>query len=32
VVIATHAKELIRKSGGRVVYLTAGRLLETQAF
>jgi cell division transport system ATP-binding protein len=26
VVIATHDKELIRKTGGRVVYLNAGRL------
>jgi cell division transport system ATP-binding protein len=32
VVIATHAKELIRKSGGRVVHLSAGRLMETQEF
>ena len=26
-VIATHAKELIRKAGGRVVHLNAGRLV-----
>ena len=32
VVIATHAKELIRKSGGRVVHLNAGRLIEAQVF
>ena len=32
VVIATHAKELIRKSGGRVVHLNAGRLVETQEY
>ena len=32
VVIATHAKELIRKSGGRVVHLNAGRLMETEEF
>ncbi len=29
VVIATHDRELIRKSGGRVVNLNAGRLIET---
>ena len=29
VVIATHDRELIRKSGGRVVHLNAGRLIET---
>jgi cell division transport system ATP-binding protein len=29
VVIATHDKDLIRRSGGRVVQLTAGRLMES---
>ena len=27
IIIATHAKELIRKAGGRVVHLNAGRLV-----
>ena len=31
VVIATHDRELIKKSGGRVVHLNAGRLVETPA-
>jgi cell division transport system ATP-binding protein len=29
VVIATHDKDLIRRSGGRVVQLAAGRLVES---
>jgi cell division transport system ATP-binding protein len=32
VVIATHAKEMIRKSSGRVVHLNAGRLMETEDY
>ena len=31
VVIATHDRQLIQKSGGRVVHLNAGRLVETPA-